>query len=66
MGFFPFDSGTLIFAFHRGPLGFGILLPLQLSLECMSDSKGSNVCVRVYVCLCKSLEWGRGHIGIHI
>ena len=47
MGFFPFDSGTLMFAFHRGPLGFGVLLPLQLSLECMSDSKASEVCVHV-------------------
>ena len=47
VGFFPFDSGTLMFAFHRGPLGFGVLLPLQLSRECMSDSKASEVCVRV-------------------
>ena len=36
-----------MFAFHRGPLGFGVLLPLQLSLECMSDSKASEVCVHV-------------------
>lgn len=62
MGFFSFDSGTLLFAFYCGPLGFGILLPLHLSIECMSDSRGSNVCV----CLCKSLEWGLGHIGIQI
>lgn len=48
MGFFPFDSGTLILAFYCGPLGFGILLPLPLSLECMSDLKEPYACV----CMC--------------
>ena len=58
MGFFPFDSGTLIFAFDRGPLGFGILPPLHLSLECMSDSKG-QMCACVCMCVCANL-WNEG------